>query len=159
MKYAKKTKNQLLAAETFSYTYPNYADHLGIGNARFDKLMPNDVETLEIAEKKRWDIGWLADNLELEIEHAEKLLEDYRRAKEVVFAPDAATSFRIGLRHSLENAIDRGLSTTQDIDELVGQICSRAADFAYLLELEGKELSDYSEDLRGHNLPLTNPTS
>ena len=44
-------RQQLLVAETFSYRYANYADHLEISNIRFDELMPKDVEVLEKAEK------------------------------------------------------------------------------------------------------------
>jgi len=29
-------RKQLLAAETFHYSYANYDNHLGIGNIRFD---------------------------------------------------------------------------------------------------------------------------
>src|SRR5262249_8731671 len=42
---------QLLAAEIFAYSYDNYQDHLGIGNIRFDKLMPDEARNL--AEGKR----------------------------------------------------------------------------------------------------------
>ena len=45
-------------------------------------------------------------------------------------------------------ALEQGLNSTKDIDALVGQISYRAADLAYLLDLEQKELSDYSELLR-----------
>ena len=31
---------QLLAAEIFGYSFINYADHLGIGNVRYERLMP-----------------------------------------------------------------------------------------------------------------------
>jgi hypothetical protein len=159
MKYGKMSKDQLLAAETFSYSYANYDDHLGIGNVRFDKLMPNDIKVLQTAEKKGWDIGQIANKLELKIEDAEKLIQQYTRAKEIVFAPNAATSFQIGVRHSIENALEKGLSTTEDINELVEQICYRAADLAYLLDMEGKELSDYSEHLRGNHLIPNTSTS
>jgi hypothetical protein len=159
MKYTKMNKDQLLAAETFSYSYANYDDHLGIGNERFDKLMPNDIKMLQTAEQEGWDIGRLADMLELEVENTEKLVKQYQRAKEIVFAPNAATSFQIGVKHSFENALEQGLSTTEDINELVEQICYRAADLAYLLDVEGKELSDYSEFLRGRNLISGNSTS
>ena len=47
MKYQEMNRQQLLVAETFSYSYANYADHLEIGNIRFDELMPKDVEVLE----------------------------------------------------------------------------------------------------------------
>ena len=45
---------QLLAAEIFGYSFANYADHLGIGNVRYERLMPEDVETLETAEREGW---------------------------------------------------------------------------------------------------------
>jgi hypothetical protein len=151
MTYSKMSKDHLLAAETFFYSYANYANHLGIGNARFDKLMPNDVKVMQTAEKEGWDIERLAEKLELEVEDAQKRFKQYQRAKEVVFAENAATSFQIGVKHSIENALEQGLSTTEDINALVKQISYRVADLAYLLDAEGKELSDYSERLRGRN--------
>lgn len=39
-------KTELLAAETFAYSYANYADHLGI-NPRFDKYMPDEIKAIE----------------------------------------------------------------------------------------------------------------
>ena len=30
---------QLLAAEIFGYSFANYADHLGIGNVRYERLL------------------------------------------------------------------------------------------------------------------------
>ena len=47
---------QLLAAETFHYSYANYADHLGIGNVRFDRLMPDTVKVLEKAATEGWPL-------------------------------------------------------------------------------------------------------
>ena len=41
---------QLLAAEIFDYSFANSADHLGIGNVRYERLMPKDAETLEGVE-------------------------------------------------------------------------------------------------------------
>jgi hypothetical protein len=46
MKYQRMSKKHLLVAETFSYSYANYADHLGI-NPRFDEYMPNDIDVIE----------------------------------------------------------------------------------------------------------------
>ena len=46
-------RKQLLAAEIFRYSYANYADHLGIGNIRFDNMMPQAVDILEQADS-RW---------------------------------------------------------------------------------------------------------
>ena len=45
-------------------------------------------------------------------------------------------------------SIEKGLNSGKDIDDLVGQIAYRTADLAYLLDMEEKELSDYSELLR-----------
>jgi len=36
-------KKFLLAAELFNYSYANYQNHLGIGNLRFEKLMPEHL--------------------------------------------------------------------------------------------------------------------
>ena len=44
----------MLAAELFSYSLDNYADHVEVGNERFTKLMPADVKTLLTAEKENW---------------------------------------------------------------------------------------------------------
>ena len=57
-------------------------------------------------------------------------------------------SFRLGVKQSIIYALEKGLNSSEDIDDLVGQICYRAADLAYLLDLEQKQLSDYSELLR-----------
>lgn len=40
------TRYQLLAAEIFGYSYANYQDHLGIGNIRYDRLMPEEAKKL-----------------------------------------------------------------------------------------------------------------
>ena len=34
------TREQLLAAEIFGYSFANDQDHLGIGNVRYEQLMP-----------------------------------------------------------------------------------------------------------------------
>jgi len=44
-------RKQLLAAETFAYSYAHYADYLGV-NVRFDRDMPRNLDTLERAERK-----------------------------------------------------------------------------------------------------------
>ncbi len=55
----------LLAAELYDYSYANYADHLGIGNIRFDKLMRDDVDTLGPAEQERWTRPRLGQTLDI----------------------------------------------------------------------------------------------
>ena len=43
----KVNRAQLFAAEIFGYSFANYANHLSIGNVRYERLMPKDAETLE----------------------------------------------------------------------------------------------------------------
>jgi hypothetical protein len=52
------------------------------------------------------------------------------------------------VKASILLSLASGLKSEEDIDKLVSQICYRASDLAYLLDLEGKELSDYSKTLR-----------
>jgi len=141
-------RQQLLAAETFHYSYANYDNHLGIGNIRFDELMPDDVDTLERAEQGGWDDARLAEALEIEEEHVARWRRSYQRAKAIVDAPSPAESFRRGVYFSVEDAVEKGLSDGQAIKDLVVQICYRAADLAYLLDMRGERLSKYSSDLR-----------
>jgi len=141
-------RKQLLAAETFHYSYANYANHLGIGNIRFDKWMPRDVTTLERAEREGWDDTRLAQALDIEEDHVKFWRESYRRAKHIVDAPTPAEAFRRGVRYSIQDAVEEGLTDEGAIERLVTQICYRAADLAYLLDLEREPLSDYSRELR-----------
>jgi hypothetical protein len=146
--YPAMNRRELLAAETFHYSYANYDDHLGIGNIRFDKLMPDDVDTLEQAEQEGWDDARLAIALEVEVDKVEFWRESYRRAKEIVDAPTAAESFRRGVRYSIQDAVEEGLADKEAIEALVTQICYRAADLAYMLDMEAEILSHYSSELR-----------
>jgi hypothetical protein len=147
MKYTKMNKQQLLAAETFSYSYANYADHLGI-NARFDKYMPDDLKIIEQVASRGGSADDLAAKLEVDQDIAKGLISSYLVAKRIVYAENAVESFRLGVRQSIIYALEQGLNSSKDIDDLVGQICYRASDLAYLLDIEQKELSDYSEVLR-----------
>ncbi len=141
-------RKKLLAAETFNYSYANYADHLGIGHIRYEKLMPQDVRYLEQAEREGWPLKKLARLLECNEEIAEQFRVSYTRAKDIVDAPHAAESFRRGARYSIMDAVAEGLTGEADIERLVTQICYRAADLAYLLDLEKRKLSHYSKNLR-----------
>ena len=139
---------QLLAAEIFGYSFANYADHLGIGNVRYERLMPEDVETLETAEREGWPATKIAAALEVDIERAEEFLEAVQRAREVVDAENPAEAFRNGVRFSIWQALEEGLHDPESVEKLVTQICYRAADMAFLLERAGKTLSQYSRHLR-----------
>ncbi len=146
--YPAMDRRELLAAETFHYSYANYDDHLGIGNIRFDKLMPDDVDTLEQDAQEGWDDARLAEALEIEVDKVELWRESYRRAKDIVDAPTPAESFRRGVRYSIQDAVEEGLAGEEAIERLVTQICYRAADLGYLLDMEELLLSDYSRELR-----------
>ena len=150
--YPAMDRRELLAAETFHYSYANYDDHLGIGNIRFDKLMPDDVDTLEQDAQKGWDDARLAEALEIEVDKVELWRESYRRAKDIVDAPTPAESFRRGVRYSIQDAVEEGLADEEAIEGLVTQICYRAADLGYLLDMEELLLSDYSSELREESM-------
>ena len=142
------TRKKMLAAEIYGYSYANYENHLGIGNVRFEKLMPDDVDILERAEQEGWDSARIAQALEIPEERVASFVQSYSRAKQIVDAPTAAESFRRGVRYSIEIAIEQGLGDKGSIERLVTQIGYRAADFGFRLDMEGKRLSDYSEELR-----------
>ena len=139
---------QLLAAEIFGYSFANYADHLGIGNVRYERLMPEAAETLETAEREGWPATKTAEALEVDVERAEELLEALQRAREVVDAENPAEAFRNGVRFAIWHAVEEGLRDPESMEKLVTQICYRAADLAFLLETAGKTLSQYSRHLR-----------
>ena len=137
---------KLLAAETFSYSFDNYADHRG--NRRFDEYMPNDVRILHRANLESWEIGRLAGELDLDPEIAATLLSRYRDALEVIDAPNPAESFRRSVRQAVHRALRDGLQTDEQVEDLVIQVCYRAADLSYLLRLRGEPLHKYSDLLR-----------
>ena len=143
----KVDRAQLLAAEIFGYSFANYADHLGIGNVRYERLMPEDAETLETAEREGWSASKIAAALEVDMERAEELLEAFQRAREVVDAENPAEAFRNGVRFSIVSP-EEGLRDAASVEKLVTQICYRAADLAFLLARAGKTLSQYSRHLR-----------
>ena len=141
-------KKFLLAAELFNYSYANYQDHLGIGNLRFEKLMPETFEILERAHSESWSNEQIAEALEVEEKNVDDWKRNYQRAIDIIKAPHAAESFRRGVKYSIQYAIKEGLETEEDLDKLVTQICYRAADLAVLLDDEEKKLGDYSQELR-----------
>jgi hypothetical protein len=110
--------------------------------------MPQNIDILHNAEKEDWTLEQLAQALEMEPENAEFLRRGYERAKDIIDAPSPAESFRRGVRHSIRHALEEGLESDKDIEKLVVQICYRAADLSYLLDLRNQKLSQYSEELR-----------
>lgn len=141
-------RRHFLAAELYSYSFDNYRSHLEVGNQRFTKYMPADVECLERAEAEGWSDEKIAKELDVALERVGELREGLKRARDVVDAPTPAEAFRRGVRYSIETAVEEGLASAEDIERLVVQICYRAADLSLLLDLEGRTLSDYSVALR-----------
>jgi hypothetical protein len=138
----------LLAAEIYGYSYANYEDHLGIGNIRYEKLMPNAARTLERAEREHWPMEKVARKLKVDQEEAAELVRSFRAARDVVDAENPAESFRWAVRQCIEHALASGLRDEASVERLVTQICYRAADLAFLLKREGQPLSRYSRHLR-----------
>jgi hypothetical protein len=141
-------RKHLLAAELYSYSLENYRNHLGIGNIRFESLMPQDALLLERAESERWSDERIAKELEVEKDAVPKWRKKIMRAKNIIDADDPAESFRLGVRFSIQDALESGISSSEDIDGLVTQICYRASDLSVLLKLRGESLSKYSDALR-----------
>jgi hypothetical protein len=52
------------------------------------------------------------------------------------------------VRSVVRDAMAQGLSSEEEIEDLVRQICYRAADLGYLLDSYGERLSRYSRHLR-----------
>jgi hypothetical protein len=138
----------LLAAETFNYSFDKYADKLEIRAERFTRLMPGDIDILDKADRDNWTLEQLAGKLNVAPEQADILRGQYEKAKKIIDAPSPAESFRRGVRYSIRNAMDEGLKSDTDLEKLVVQICYRAADLSYLLDLRDQKLSEYSEELR-----------
>ncbi len=142
------TRYQLLAAEIFTYSFANYASHLGFGHLRFEQIMPQFAKNLERAEKEGWNDKRLAQKLEVELSAVPAWRKRYQDAVEIVDAKNPAESFRHAVRQSLAYEFGRHQIGDAELESAVQQICYRAADLAYLLDQTQQKLSDYSEDLR-----------
>lgn len=142
------TREQLLAAEIYGYSFANYQDHLGIGNVRYEQLMPEAARTLEQAAKENWPTYRIAEVLNVDIDEAEQLTASFERARQIVDAENPAELFRNAVRFSVESAVAEGLDGAESIEALVTQICYRAADLAFVLQTRGEPLSRYSRHLR-----------
>jgi len=141
-------RSHMLAAGPFGYSYAHFWDHLLAGNVRFSELMPKDVDTLARAEKEGWTPTRLARALDLPEDVVESYQRAYREAIEIVDASSPAAAFRRGVYHSVRHAIEEGLDQEGAVERLVTQIGYRAADLAFLLDIEGERLSDYEEELK-----------
>ena len=137
---------KLLAAETYSYSYDNYANHRG--SLRFDRYMPDDVRVLDRAVRESWPLDRIAKELERSEDEASLLLSSFRDALEVVDASSPAESFRRSVRQAIKRALVEGINSEEQIEALVIQICYRAADLSFLLRSRDEPLHKYSDLLR-----------
>ena len=142
------TRLQLIAAELFGYSYANYIDHLGIGNVRYESLMPQDAETLEKAVTNEWGLERVAESLSVDTDNAAALLTAARDAIDVVDAENPAEAFRTSVRQLVQRAATDGLDSDESVEQLVTQICYRVSDLSYLLKRDGSQLSRYSRHFR-----------
>ena len=114
--------------------------------------MPDDVDALEQAEHESWNDTELAEAIEVEESQVPDWRESYRRAKLIVDAPTPAESFRRGVHFSVQNALgkqEKGKLTGEKlVERIVGQVCYRAADLAYILYMRDEQLAQYSPELR-----------
>ena len=145
------TRIQMLAAEIFAYSFDNYANHLGIGHLRFEKLMPQTARDLEQAEKEGWDDTRLAKAIEIPLVDVPAWRRRYRDALKIVDAKSPAEGFRNGVRQSLVRDLEKYSLSDAEIEDIVKQICYRAADLSYVLDDREQQLSDYSKELRREN--------
>jgi len=141
-------RRHFLAAELFAYSFDNYESHLEVGNRRFTRYMPADVDRLERADAEKWPDAKIASELDVPVSDVAELKRRFERAKDVVDAPTPAEAFRRGVRYSIMDAVEEGLASADEIEQLVVQVCYRAADLGLLLDLEGSTLSEYSDALR-----------
>jgi hypothetical protein len=145
------TREQLLAAEIFAYSFDNYANHLGIGHLRFEKYMPDTVRLLERAEREGWTEERLAKAMEVEKSEVSAWQQRYRDAVKIVDATTPAAAFRHAVRQALIFEFQRHKIGEAEIESAVQQVCYRAADLSYLLDRQNEKLSDYSQELRSEN--------
>lgn len=137
-----------LAAELFSYSFDNYAQHLGIGNLRFEQLMPDAARNLERAVKEGWSDGQVAQVLDCAVADVPEWRKRYQDAVEVVDARSPAEGFRNAVRQSLAAELAQRQLADAELESAVQQVCYRVADLSFVLQRRKEELSNYSEELR-----------
>lgn len=137
-----------LAAEIFGYSFANYRDHLGIGNIRYEDLMPDDANRLVQAVRENWPLAKVAKDQETDTDIAASLILSTKQAVDVLDAGSPAKSFRVAVRQLLQKASEQGLNTDQEVESLLTQICYRVSDLSCLLDEQGETLEQYSQELR-----------
>ena len=110
------TREQLLAAEIYGYSFANYQDHLGIGNIRYEQLMPEAAMTLEQAAKENWPTSRIVEVLDVDLDEAKQLTTAFDRARQIVDAENPAELFRNAVRFSIQGALGEGLRDAESIE-------------------------------------------
>jgi len=142
------TRNQFLAAEIFAYSYANYLNHLGVGNERFDTLMPDSAAKLEQAVNEGWDISRVASELDVDCDTAASLILNTKDAISIVDASTPSAAFRQAIEKLVSKASEEGLDSDDAIATLVTQVCYRVSDLAHLLAANGSALISHCGALR-----------
>jgi len=137
-----------LAAEVYGYSYDNYQEKIEMGHVRFTKYMPDSIRILIKAENENWDDEKLANKLEIDIDQVNSWKNSFRNAQSIVKGEHAGDSFKIAIRKTILDAVESGLSNDEEIETLIEQIYYRTNDFGFLLNKEGRKVSDYSIYLR-----------
>ena len=110
--------------------------------------MPEVARTLENAVKENWSTSRLAKALRVDSDEVEGLTAAFRRACQIVDAENPAELFRNAVRFSIQDVAHDGLKDAKSIEDLVTQICFRAADLAFVLQTRNEPLFRYSRHLR-----------
>jgi hypothetical protein len=142
------SRQQFLTAEIFAYSYANYADHMGIGNDRFENLMPDDAATLEKAVIENWEIARVAKTLAVDCDAASSLIASTKDALKIVDARNPAIAFREAILQLVTKSSEEGLDSDDAVSNLVTQVCYRVSDLAHLLAADGTDLMSYCKELR-----------
>ena len=137
-----------LAAELFTYSFENYKNHLGIGHTRFEEIMPEFAEQLELAVKEGWSNSKISRTLEIDESEIPLWKKSLQQALALVDAKTPVQSFRTGVTYSIVHALEEGLSTPEEIEALATQICYRVSDLSVMLDEREQQLSMYSDELR-----------
>jgi len=141
-------RHQLIAAEMYGYSYDHYQDKIDIRHKRFTKYMPQDIRTLEKGLEEGVSDAELAKRLEMDVKDIPNYKAAFERSVLVVDTKNAGEAFKVSLRQTLVNYIERGKFDKENIDAIIEQILYNTTDFAFLLRREDKTISDYSLNFR-----------
>lgn len=137
-----------LAAEIFGYSYQRYTEKLEIDAVRFSEIMPEEVRILEEFDPDDESSEKLAGRLDCDIDRANRLLEDYRRAVAVVDREDPADRFRAAVENAVEVGLEEGYDQEMLAEFVAHQAAYGAADLAYEVEQSGDGWEEVSRELR-----------